>query len=115
MTLKNSSGEQPKDAGSSKQGQQKQPQQPAQQQPQPARQQPPRRKSRDEVLIIDDIEVLDDPYRGDSVADHVRQHISTADIAEHATNLGEEVAGRDDKVAARIHQKFEPFSRSLEP
>lgn len=58
-------------------------------------------------LVTDDVEVIDDPYAGESVAEHVQQHISTDDITEHAKHLGEEVANRDDQVDERIHEKFD--------
>lgn len=88
--------------------QQQQPSPPPQQPPSPPPQQrqpdpPPKRAP----LVIDDVEVIDDPYAGETVAEHVEQHISTDDIADHAENLGHEVAHRDDKVDERIHKKFD--------
>jgi hypothetical protein len=42
----------------------------------------------------------------ESVADHVQKHIDSKDIAQHATNLGERIATADDRMAARLKQKF---------
>ena len=79
---------------------------PQQQAPPPQRRQPAPPPKRQPILI-DDVEVIDDPYAGESVAEHVQQYISTEDIADHAKHLGQEVAQRDDKVDERIHRKFD--------
>lgn len=79
---------------------------PRQQAPAP-RQQAPTPPQEHQRLVIDDVEVIDDPYAGETVAEHVQAHISTDDIADHARHLGEEVANRDDKVDERIHKKFD--------
>lgn len=42
-----------------------------------------------------------------SVADHVKSHIDTSDIAEHANNLGERIVGVHDAVEARIHGRLD--------
>ncbi len=43
----------------------------------------------------------------ESVAAHVQAHISTRSIAEHASQLGQEVGLADDKLEQRLHEKFD--------
>lgn len=45
--------------------------------------------------------------RDQSVSDHVRQHIDTSDVSEHAEHLGQRIQRADDVIARRIHQKFD--------
>lgn len=45
--------------------------------------------------------------RNESVAEHVRSHIDSTDIAEHADHLGEGIQQADDRIAARLKRKFE--------
>lgn len=45
--------------------------------------------------------------RDQSVADHVRQHIDTRDVSQHAEHLGERIQHVDDEVSARIHRIFD--------
>lgn len=45
--------------------------------------------------------------RNQSVADHVKSHINTSDIAEHAASLGERISSVHDKVDARIHKRLD--------
>ena len=45
--------------------------------------------------------------RREGVAEHVQRHLSKGRISEHAEQLGDEVALADDKMDARIEQKFE--------
>ena len=52
-------------------------------------------------------EVVDDPYATETIAEHVRKHISTDDVADVGDQLGSEVANRDNKIDDRIHQKFD--------
>lgn len=80
---------------------------PQRQSPPPQQQRPPEPPRQRAPLVIDDVEVIDDPYAGDSVAEHVQHHISTDDIAEHAKHLGQGVAKRDNDVDERIHKKFD--------
>lgn len=41
------------------------------------------------------------------VSEHVRTHLDTQDITEHAAHLGEKVGLADEKIEARIHRKFD--------
>lgn len=45
--------------------------------------------------------------RNESVADHVRSHIDSSDIAEHAEHLGDRIQTADDRIAARLKRKFD--------
>ena len=45
--------------------------------------------------------------RDQSISDHVRQHIDTRDVSDHADHLGERIQNVDDVVQARIHRKFD--------
>ena len=45
--------------------------------------------------------------REQSVAEHVRQHIDTTDVSEHAEHLGERIQRADDVIDQRIHRKFD--------
>ena len=45
--------------------------------------------------------------RDQSVAEHVRQHIDTSDVSEHAEHLGERIQHADDVIARRIRSKFD--------
>jgi hypothetical protein len=64
-------------------------------------------------VIVDDEEVeIVDPI-GLSVSQHVSRHIDTKDITSRADSLGDEVALADDKMDARLHQKFDHGLGSL--
>ena len=43
----------------------------------------------------------------ESVSDHVRSHIDSSSISEHAEHLGERIQDADDRIAARLHRKFD--------
>ena len=45
--------------------------------------------------------------RREGIAEHVQRHMSTADVTDSAEHLGEKVALADDKLEARLEQKFE--------
>ena len=45
--------------------------------------------------------------RGKGVAEHVRSHIDTSDIAAHAENLGDRIASVQGQVDAGIHQRLD--------
>ena len=45
--------------------------------------------------------------RNESVAEHVRSHIDSSDIAEHAEHLGDRIQTADDRIAARLKRKFD--------
>lgn len=42
----------------------------------------------------------------ESVARHVQQHIKPASISQHSAHLGQQVASADDRMAARLQQRF---------
>jgi len=114
--------------------QQKGGQQPPPQQPQPTPPSQPTR-SRQEPVIIDDVEVVQPRrpvnrpqpprqqpprqqpprqqqpakhgIRSGSVADHVKHHIDTSDISEHAANLGERISGVHDQVDKQIRSRLD--------
>ena len=43
----------------------------------------------------------------ESVAEHVRRHISTKDIQEHAQSLGHEVSQTDENLESHLHDVFD--------
>lgn len=51
--------------------------------------------------------------RSEGVAEHVSRHLSTRDIVEHTESLGATVAGSDDRVESRLHEKFDHELGSL--
>ncbi len=67
---------------------------------------PLRPATNDEIVVIGESAAEPDPYR-QSVRDHVRSHIDTSSLSEHASRLGEEVALADDKLDARLHSTFD--------
>jgi len=69
----------------------------------PPPQAPPRRLVNEPVKA----KVIEDPYENESVAEHVRKHITTDDVTHNAEHLGDEVAARDDKIDDRIHKTFD--------
>ncbi len=79
-------------------------------QPTPARRRlaqqsrPPVQPAADDIVIIGSSDGTMQPV---SVSNHVRQHLDTSDISDHATQLGEEVALADEKLDARLHQTFD--------
>lgn len=90
--------------------------------PAPTPQPPVRRPAprRQEPLIIADSEIVKarsvppqrpkpkpPNIRNESVADHVKSHINTSDIASHADSLGDRIAEVHDQVDARIHQRLD--------
>jgi hypothetical protein len=75
-------------------------------QQQPAR---PRPRRIGEIVEPADAEiVLAEPVdqRG-SVAEHVAEHLDTSDISRHVSSLGADVGQADDRLEARIHEKFD--------
>jgi hypothetical protein len=55
----------------------------------------------------------------ESVGTHVSQHMSTADITEHASKLGLEVSNADEKMTAHLQERFQhqlgAFQQSQQP
>lgn len=77
--------------------------------PQPTRDAPPRRLQPVEAIIVDDVEIIDEviDLRDQSVQDHVKSHINTSDIAEHAKALGSRISGVAKQVETRVHQHLD--------
>ena len=44
--------------------------------------------------------------RRESVRDHVSRHISTAEIAQHTSKLGEDVGQADERLESHLKEKF---------
>lgn len=75
-----------------------------------ARRVPPAKASPWEAVTAEVVEaepVEAEPLRREAVAAHVAQHVNTGDIQRHTAQLGAEVALADDKVEARLQQKFD--------
>ncbi len=45
--------------------------------------------------------------RDESVQDHVKRHIDTSDITEHAIHLGERIQHADERLTSRLKRKFD--------
>jgi len=98
-------------------------------QPQAQPRQPARRPPAQQPIIIDDAEVQAEivearqvrrpieskikskpklsSIRSGSVADHVKSHIDTSGIADHADQLGERITSVHDEVESRIHSRLD--------
>lgn len=77
---------------------------------QPLRTQPPRRpqqRRRQSSPRPVEAKVVPQPRRGESVREHVQQHISSHPVSEHGKQLGREVANSDETLEARLHQVFD--------
>jgi hypothetical protein len=80
-------------------------------QPPPAQSRPPvkqqqKKPSKPPILVgDDDAETIS--QRRESVAKHVQKHLDTSRLKKHAEKLGEEVGRADDKIEARLHEKFD--------
>lgn len=85
---------------------QQRPTPPAARKPKPAKPAKPARLATDDEIIIIDDRGTADPYQ-QSVAEHVRTHIDTSSLGEHASHLGEEVALADDKLDSRLQSTFD--------
>ncbi|MCH2180810.1 MAG: hypothetical protein MK108_02275 [Mariniblastus sp.] len=61
--------------------------------------------------VISEVEIVEpapsQPMREQGIAESVRSHINTSDIAEHAEHLGERIQNVDERVADRLGQKFD--------
>lgn len=51
--------------------------------------------------------------RGESVAQHVAEHLKRGDFDERASHLGEDLAQTDERLEARLHRKFDHGLGSL--
>lgn len=80
--------------------------------------QPPRAKPAPQppqpIQLLGDDDVVDayiveDPgiLSGHDVADHVSQHIDTADVGERLSHMGEGIDHADDRMEAHLHGYFE--------
>jgi hypothetical protein len=116
MAAKRRQEQKQKAAGQPPAGQKPPVQRPPAQKPKPAAGQSPRivRRLRpeDEIQVIGSSNSPPD-MRQQTVGEHVRTHIDTSSLADHALHLGEEVGLADDKLDARLHQKFDHKVSSL--
>ena len=68
---------------------------------------PPQPQRRTEIVeIVDEVEIVE-PLRSSSVGSHVRSHIDTSDIQQHASHLGERISSADERIERRLHSKFD--------
>lgn len=72
--------------------------------------QPKRQPKREPVKAATLVGSID---QGDSVADYVAEHLKRGEFEERASHLGEEVAQTDERLEARLHQKFDHRLGSL--
>lgn len=89
---------------------QQQPQQPAP----PVQQQPMRPQRPAEVQYVEPEIVEPEILSGDSVAEHVSQHIANTSFAERAFHLGEEVGLADEHLEERLEGTFDHAVGSLQ-
>ncbi|MCG8450211.1 MAG: hypothetical protein MI725_11620, partial [Pirellulales bacterium] len=52
--------------------------------------------------------------RREGVGEHVSKHISSADISQHAEQLGKELEQTDERMESRLHAKFDHQLGSLQ-
>ena len=75
----------------------------------PAQQKPPSKQQQKPVkppVVVSETEVDIVPPRRESVASGVQKNLDNSRLKRHAEKLGEEVGLADDKLDARLHQKF---------
>jgi hypothetical protein len=79
------------------------------QQVQQQKQAQPKQPSQRLREVISEVEIVEPSptMRQQGVAEHVRTHINTSEIAKHARNLGERIQNVDDAVAERLGSKFD--------
>ena len=110
--------------------QQRQPEAPPQSKPEPPPQrqtlaEPLRQQTPERPMVVEDVEIVENrpvrskigsqiktrskltSIRSGSVSDHVKSHINTSQIAEHAAQLGERISGVHDEVESRIHGRLD--------
>jgi len=59
-------------------------------------------------IIVEAVEVVEpDILRGETVAQHVTEHIESSGFGERLSHLGEEVDRSDDRMEAHLHEVFE--------
>ena len=81
---------------------------------------PPQEKPRRLVIGDDQVEVVkprlvqQQDLRSESVDEHVRRHISSQDVVQHAQSIGRHAEGlaeriqqTDERLESRLHQKFD--------
>lgn len=78
-------------------------------QPQPPRPQPPPpQRPALEPEIIEDVEVVHPGImRGETVGDHVSEHLDTSGHSERLSQLGAVVDASDDRMEEHLHEVFE--------
>jgi hypothetical protein len=70
---------------------------------------PPARPVEAEILDEDDLEVLSDPK-----ADIASRRLDTSDVTGNTSQLGYQVGQSDERLEARLHQKFDHDLTSLD-
>ncbi len=77
----------------------------------PAQQKPPSKQQQKKPVkppvVVSETEVDVVPPRRESVASGVQKNLDNSRLKRHAEKLGEEVGLADDKLDARLHQKFD--------
>ena len=61
----------------------------------------------DEVEIVRPLAQREIDMRDESVAEHVARHINTSELVEHASHLADRIEQTDERLEARLHQKFD--------
>lgn len=69
-------------------------------------QQARRRLVIDENAGVEIVEVPETDLRSQSVADHVKSHIDTRGISEHASHLGDSISTAQQRIDKRLESKF---------
>ena len=77
------------------------------QQPAQAPSRPSRRPVQQQPIEYLDAEVVEAEPVHEGIAEHVSHHLDTKDVTSRASQLGAAVGQADDKLEARIHDKFD--------
>jgi hypothetical protein len=74
--------------------------------PQPPRQAPAQRPVRRDPELVDAEVIEAEPVRVD-IRTHVARTVDTSDITQNLSHLGSEVSMADDRMDARLHERFD--------
>ncbi|HTN76283.1 MAG TPA: hypothetical protein VL096_13590 [Pirellulaceae bacterium] len=66
----------------------------------------PPKKQRTPLPSVVEAEIVEPPLR-ENISSYVASHLGSQALTEHASHLGEETALADDRLEARLHQKFD--------
>ena len=61
----------------------------------------------EEIEVVYQAEPIDQAFDSQSIDEHVKNHLDTNEIVQHAENLGERIQSVDDAVADRLTRKFD--------